>query len=191
MPEPLTVLGLGGGLGARSRTGLLLRAALLRAREQGLRPRLYDVRKQRLPLYEPDWDVELPAPAKLLLSEARAADALILASPVYHGTVSGAFKNAVDYLQLLAEDDPPWLSGKAIGLLSVCTGTGAGMQAITAMDHMCRALRAISVPTVVVATENSFGTGNTVDVRLASRLGRMIGELRTYATASRELVGMS
>lgn len=192
MSDQLTVLGIGGSLSAHSRTGVLLRTALVEARGQGMRPRVYDLRKYRLPLFEPDLDADLPATAKLLLSEARAADALVFASPAYHGTISGAFKNALDYLQLLAGDDPPWLSGKAIALMSVCTGYGAGGQVITAMDHACRALRAVSVPTIVVAAEEAFGRdGEFSTGGLAARITRMIGELRRYAgaTASSALAG--
>lgn len=31
---------------------------------------------------------------------------------MYHGTISGAFKNALDWLYLLADRDPPYLTGE-------------------------------------------------------------------------------
>jgi len=37
----------------------------------------------------------------------READAMLWATPTYHGTMSGALKNALDYMQLLAKDPAP------------------------------------------------------------------------------------
>jgi FMN reductase len=43
-----------------------------------------------------------------------ACDAMIWSSPTYHGSVSGSFKNALDWLILLAERDPPYLTNKPV-----------------------------------------------------------------------------
>ncbi|MFD7659306.1 NADPH-dependent FMN reductase [Actinosynnema sp. NPDC059797] len=182
VPGELTVLGIGGSLGARSRTAALLRTALRHCRDHGMRPRLYDLNKHRLPLFEPTAEAGPPASAALLLSEVRAADAIVFASPTYHGTVSGALKNAIDYLQLLASDDPPWLSGKSVALMTASSGQGAGMQTITALDHACRAMRAVTVPTVVVATDEDFArTAALADDRFTARFERIVAELRRHA----------
>ena len=67
---------------------------------------------------------------------------------MYHGTVSGAFKNALDWLQLLSDRDPPYLTNKVVGLISVAGGV-QGLQAVNTMEFAARALRAWSVPLVV------------------------------------------
>ena len=41
---------------------------------------------------------------------------------MYHGTVSGSFKNALDWLQLLSDSDPPYLTNKVVGLVSTAGG---------------------------------------------------------------------
>ena len=41
---------------------------------------------------------------------------------MYHGTVSGSFKNALDWLQLLSDRDPPYLTNKVVGLVSTAGG---------------------------------------------------------------------
>jgi multimeric flavodoxin WrbA len=47
-----------------------------------------------------------------------ACDAMIWSSPTYHGFVSGSFKNALGWLILLAEHDPPYLTNKPVGLVT-------------------------------------------------------------------------
>ncbi|HKT19333.1 MAG TPA: NAD(P)H-dependent oxidoreductase [Stellaceae bacterium] len=32
-------------------------------------------------------------------------------TPAYHYSISGSFKNALDFVELLGEDDPPYLAG--------------------------------------------------------------------------------
>ena len=74
-----------------------------------------------------------------------ACDAMIWSSPTYHGSVSGSFKNALDWLILLAERDPPYLTNKPIGLVTTARGV-QGLQAINSMEFIVRALRGWSVP---------------------------------------------
>ena len=67
---------------------------------------------------------------------------------MYQGTSSGAFKNALDWLHVLGERDPPFLHDKVIGLVSAAGGT-QGLQAINTMEFAVRALRGWAVPYVV------------------------------------------
>jgi FMN reductase len=71
-----------------------------------------------------------------------------LSSPLYQGTISGALKNALDWLHLLGDRDPPYLHDKVVGLISAAGGT-QGLQAINTMEFVVRALRGWAVPYVV------------------------------------------
>ncbi|MCX4766904.1 NAD(P)H-dependent oxidoreductase [Streptomyces sp. NBC_01275] len=53
-----------------------------------------------IPFYNEDLDVEgaVPAAAAKLREAARSADAFLLFSPEYNGTISGVLKNAIDWL---------------------------------------------------------------------------------------------
>src|SRR5207237_10659037 len=80
------------------------------------------------------------------------ADGMLSSSPMYQGTISGAFKNALDWLHVLGTRDPPYLYDTVVGLISAAGGT-QGLQAINTMEFATRALRAWAVPYVVpVAT---------------------------------------
>lgn len=67
---------------------------------------------------------------------------------MYQGTISGAFKNALDWLQLLSDREPAYLTNKVVGLISTAGGV-QGLQAINTMEFSVRALRGWAVPMVL------------------------------------------
>lgn len=67
---------------------------------------------------------------------------------MYNGTVSGAVKNALDWLHLLGDREPPYLTDRVIGLISTAGGTH-GLQVVNTLDYVVRSLRAWAVPLVV------------------------------------------
>jgi FMN reductase len=142
-----TIVGLGGSLASRSTSLAALQTALRGAEEAGAETKLLDLRELVLPLYDPDDDEPTPNAAELIES-CYAADGLIWSSPLYQGTISGALKNALDWLHRLGRRDPPYLHDKVIGLISAAGGT-QGLQAINTMEFAVRALRGWAVPYVV------------------------------------------
>jgi FMN reductase len=151
MAEALTIVGLGGSLARISRSRAALQTALEGAASAGAETQLLDIRELGLPMYNPDDDEPTEA-ASRLIEVSYAADGMVWSSPMYQGTISGAFKNALDWLHVLGERDPPYLHDKVIGLISAAGGT-QGLQAINTMEFSVRALRGWAVPYVVpVAT---------------------------------------
>ena len=146
MPE-IKIVGLGGSRAQRSASRAALNIALKGAEEAGARVEMFDVRKLNLPMYEPDTS-DAPEAARRLADSVAGARGLLWSSPLYHGTVSGAFKNALDWLQLLSDRDPPFLTNKVVGLISVAGG-GDGLQAVNTREFTVRALRGWSVPLVI------------------------------------------
>lgn len=83
-----------------------------------------------LPFYNEDHDpsitpdATLPAPVARLREQVGAADAVLVATPEYNGTIPGALKNAIDWLSR------PYgagaLSGKPVGVIGAALGRYAG-----------------------------------------------------------------
>lgn len=149
-PRAVRIVGLGGSLAEQSTSRAALDISLEGARDAGdgsVRTRLFDVREMALPMYDPDVG-DAPEQARELADAVRDAHGMVWSSPLYHGTVSGAFKNALDWFQLLARTDPPYLTNKVIGLVSVAGGV-QGLQAVNTMEFVVRALRGWAVPLVV------------------------------------------
>jgi FMN reductase len=144
---PPTIVGLGGSLRKGSTSLSALQRALAGAAASGAETTLLDLRALELPMYNPD-DDEPTEGAATLIESCHAADGLLWSSPLYQGTISGAFKNALDWLHVLGRRDPPYLHDKVIGLISAAGGT-QGLQAINTMEFSVRSLRGWAVPYVV------------------------------------------
>ncbi len=141
-----------------------------------------DVRELALPFYEPR--LRSHPGVERLVEAIAAADGLIWSSPLYHGTVSGVFKNALDWLQVLSDRQPPFLSEKPVGLIATAAGI-QGLQAINTMEFVVRALRGWTVPFVVPISrswEAFADDGQSKDQAVAAQL-HMLG--REVAVAAR------
>jgi FMN reductase len=89
-----------------------------------------------------------PEPVRKMCEAIYEADGLIWSSPMYNGTISGSFKNALDWLKLLGDRNPPYLTDKVVGLISTAGGV-QGLQAVNTMEFVVRALRGWAVPLVM------------------------------------------
>jgi len=177
MARPVRVAGLGGSLRAASTSRTALQASLEGAAAAGADTQLIWVRDLDLPLYTAERAT--PPAAHQFADTAYSCDAMIWSSPTYHGSVSGSFKNALDWLILLAERDPPYLSNKPVGLVTTAGGV-QGLQAVNSMDFIARALRAWSVPFVQAVPQSwhSFDPdGQLTDRAIAAQLGALGAEV--------------
>jgi FMN reductase len=177
MPTPVRVVGLGGSLREESTSRTALQTALDGVQAAGAQPRMIPIRELGLPMYSPEQVV--PPAARELAETVYSCDALIWSTPTYHGSVSGSFKNALDWLILLAERDPPYLTNKPVGLVATAGGV-QGLQSVNSMDFIVRALRGWSVP-MVLPVAQSWQTfdpdGRLVDEMVAVQLRELGGEV--------------
>ena len=92
----MKILAISGSLRADSYNTALARAAVELA-PPGVDVELYEGLAQ-IPLYDGDWDGEdSPAAVRDLRERIAAADALLVVTPEYNGSVSGVLKNAIDW----------------------------------------------------------------------------------------------
>ena len=171
MKSQLLVVGLGGSLSKHSNSLAALKIALEGAAETGARTELLDIRQLSLPMYDPS-NTEPPDSVFKLCDAVHEADGLIWSSPMYHGTISGSFKDALDWLQLLADRTPPYLTDKVVGLISTAGGV-QGLQAVNTMEFVVRSLRGWAVPLVMPIAQawKAFDEqGKPVDTTLTEQL---------------------
>jgi FMN reductase len=173
---PIRVLGIGGSTRDGSHSLVLLRHALRVAETAGAGVALGDVRQMALPMYDDDLPLDsYPPSLRELLDSAREADAFIFCSPTYHGTISGAVKNAFDCLNFLVNDTPRYLQGKPIALMAL--GGGSAANVITALDHSARGLNGLVLPTAVISSGSAVQDGQVTDARVLGRVQAMVDEL--------------
>lgn len=110
------IVGILGSLRTDSYSAFALQEAINRVKALDAEVEILDLRNMTLPFCDggseyPDYpDVEV------LREKVKAADGLILATPEYHGSVSGVLKNALDLMSF------EHLSDKVTGLISVLGG---------------------------------------------------------------------
>lgn len=180
----LRVVGVGGTLRVGSASLGALRRALGAAEEAGAETALLDLRELRLPVYEPGRPLEDYGDNVLGFVEAvREADALLLSTAAYHGTLAGVTKNALDFAQFLGGEERPYFDGKVVGLISTAGGDQAATNANGAMVHVVHALRGVVAPLMVTIPktwQRSDEEGNITDGgygKRLDRLGRLVVEL--------------
>ncbi|WP_159475424.1 NADPH-dependent FMN reductase [Chryseobacterium sp. 18068] len=89
------------------------------------------------------------------------ADLHFWLAPLYHGSIPGVMKNCLDWLEVTAKSNPPYLTDKTIGLICWAEGLHA-MQGISAMDAIAKSLRAWPLPfSVPVLRSSLFEKENT------------------------------
>ncbi|WP_164076638.1 NADPH-dependent FMN reductase, partial [Stenotrophomonas maltophilia] len=81
------------------------------------------------PMYNPG-ETERSAEAARLVEAFRRCHGVIVASPAYHGTLSGLVKNALDYTEDLRTDERVYFDGLAVGLIVCAGGWQAGGQTL-------------------------------------------------------------
>jgi FMN reductase len=139
-PRPL-IVGLGGTVRAGSSTERALAVSLRAAEARGARTLLLGGDfLARLPIYDPR--PTGPTPEQAELAEAiRGAAGVIVATPGYHGSISGVVKNALDTLELTREDARPYFEGLPVGTIVAAEGwqaAGATLMALRAIIHAMR-----------------------------------------------------
>ncbi|MUL46093.1 NAD(P)H-dependent oxidoreductase [Mycobacterium sp. CBMA293] len=182
------IVGLGGTLRPNSSTESALRIALQEAQSAGAQTELFGGSDlARLPMYDPESDnVD---EAVRLVEALRRADGVIIASPGYHGSVSGLVKNALDYLEDLRDDDSPYLSGRAVGCVTTAYGWQAAVTTLQTLRSIVHALR--GWPTPLGAAINSATTrisyGEEPEERVGFQLRTVGREVCMRSTAAQPL----
>lgn len=92
----MKILAISGSLRRASLNTALLRA-VVRLAPPGIEVTLYRG-LGNLPLFNPDIEATEPAPVAALREQIMASDALLIASPEYAHGVTGAIKNALDWM---------------------------------------------------------------------------------------------
>ena len=182
------VVGIGGTIGGMSSTERALRIALDAAGREGFRTRMFGGAEMgRLPLYDPKAAVRTPD-ERDFVDTMRQASALIIASPGYHGSISGVVKNALDLLEETARDEVrPYLADMPVGLIATAYGWQATGSTIAALRSVVHALRgwptpfAAAVNTQITKFDAEGGANDAAVIEQLSLVGRQVARFAPLA----------
>ncbi len=177
--RPLHVVGFGGTLRDGSAGAQALQIAMAHVAAAGATTRVFGgAELSTLPMYESNGGGGGPI-AHEFIDELRLADRVIVASPGYHGSMSGLVKNALDYTENMREDERPYLAGRSVGLIVTAHGWQAGVTTLMALRSVVHALRGWPTPygAVINSLDTKFVAGECSNARVVDNLRTVADEV--------------
>ncbi|MBI3639855.1 MAG: NAD(P)H-dependent oxidoreductase [Thaumarchaeota archaeon] len=177
MTKTIKILGVGSSLREGSSSTAMLKIALDFVKKHGAETRLLDLKQTNLPLYDPN-ENQSGLELRKVEEDVKWADAFILATPDYHGSMSGTMKNFLDYF---------WseFAGKTFGY--ICASHEKGL---TVMDQMRTAVRQCygwSLPYgISVNGQDDLENGKIMNQVLKPRLEMLTRDLVVYGNLIRQ-----
>jgi FMN reductase len=175
------IVGIGGTTSPGSSTEQALQLALAAAEAEGARVRLFGGAEiGGLPHYAYG-ALEASEGGRELVKAVREADGLIIASPGYHGSISGLVKNAIDFIEETAKDQRVYLDGLPVGLIVTAYGWQATGSTLATLRSIVHALRGWPTPlgAAIKSASGLFVDGKCTDQGSAGQLdlvGRQVVE---------------
>ncbi|HYX57353.1 MAG TPA: NAD(P)H-dependent oxidoreductase [Nitrososphaeraceae archaeon] len=183
----VNILGIAGSMREQSYSTRGLKLVLEEVKKYDSESDVLELRRLNLPLYDPSGDTSHEPSSYIninnnllerITTALKWADAFVLASPDYHGSMSGGMKNFLDYFW---ED----FAGKTFGYIVASHEKG-----LTVADQMRTAVRQCygwSMPyNISINGEKDFDSeGNLVNSALAKRVKMLARDLVTYGTLIR------
>ncbi|EFB41820.1 hypothetical protein pah_c022o113 [Parachlamydia acanthamoebae str. Hall's coccus] len=152
---------------------MALKLALEKVKNWEATPHIVELRDLNLPFCSGEKEYANYPDVETLRDMLKTADGIILATPEYHGSMSGSLKNALD---LLHNED---IEGKVVALISVLGGE-MSTNALQTMRMVCRHLHTWVIPDQL-AISNSFqvfdSQGNLLDKGIEAKLEMLVQNL--------------
>jgi NAD(P)H-dependent FMN reductase len=177
MTRNTEVVAVCGSLAADSVTRVGLREVLATARAEGAQTTLVDLREYDLPTFDADDQDVGDAPR--LRQHLRRADAIVLGTPMYHGSYSSPLKTALDYSGFDEFEDT------TVGLLAV-SGGSFPTPALEHLRAVTRAFDAWPLPLDVAIPDShaQVEDGTLVDESIRDRVRELGTDVVQYANVA-------
>lgn len=166
------VVGLGGTMRPDSSTERALRQCLAAVEQHGGQTALFCGEDLDLPMYNPSNAFRTERASRLVAALCKA-DAVLVGSPGYHGSISGLVKNALDYVEDLRGASRTYLNDVPWGCISCAYGWQAAVNTMGQLRVIGHSLRAWPTPLGVSLNSAEVlwdESGRLVDKSVGSQL---------------------
>ncbi|MEM3921303.1 MAG: NAD(P)H-dependent oxidoreductase [Nitrososphaerota archaeon] len=185
--KSILILGFAGSLRKSSYNKMLLRVAA-ELLPKNARLEILDLKD--VPLFNQDLEYDMPEVVKQFKKKIESADALLIATPEYNGSIPGVLKNALDWASRPYGSNS--LDSKPVAIMSASLGMLGGARAQTHLRQILSHLNAYVVngPEVIVnfADKKFDAEGNLKDEaakeyirQLLENLVKLAEMLKAYA----------
>ncbi len=182
--DSIRITGVCGSLSADGATKKALAIALKGAAEYDAETILLELRNFNLVFYGSVPENEYPPDVLQLRQALRDSQGIILATPEYHGSLTGALKNMLDLMTI--ED----FETKIIGLVGVAGGDIGAINSLNTMKTICRNLHCWVLPQEV-SIANSAQTfdddGTVKDPAIEERLLNVGRQVVKFASVQQKV----
>lgn len=171
------IVAIGGTLSPTSSTARALQTVLDAAVARGSRTTLLTGEAIAFPHYEPEIaraDTKVAA----FLDTLRSADALVIGSPGYHGTLSGMVKTMLDHVELTRGDPRIYFDGMPVGLVGVAGGWQAAMSTLGTLRTVTHALRGWPTPLGIAVNSADAACIEALPEQAAIMVDQIMGFLK-------------
>jgi NAD(P)H-dependent FMN reductase len=173
--KKLNILGVAGSMRKDSHGTKILKIVLdIAASKYEALTNLLELRKANMSLYNPDLSIQSDINMQKVTDQVNWADAFVLVSPDYHGSMSGSMKNFLDYY---------WeeFAGKTFSY--ICSSHEKGLTVMDQMRTTVRQCYGWSLPygISVNGSEDFNENGEVINKLLNKRLKMLARDLAVYS----------
>jgi NAD(P)H-dependent FMN reductase len=174
MPDlPLKVLAVAGSLQRTSVSRVVIHFVAEELQAAGCKVDVLDLQNEPLALYNPDKAHELPG-YDGLQARVEEADAIILGTPDYHGSIGSAMKNFLDHF---------WREFAGKLFAPIVASHEKGLTVIDQLRTVARQCYAWTLPYGVALSEDTdVKDGQIVGEGVKQRLAMLVRDVRVYGT---------
>lgn len=182
--EPMKILAFGASLRTGSYNKSLARfASTLLSAHPGIDSEYVDFRDFEMPVFDEDLEekIGMPDGAKKLVEKLKNADALVISAPEYNGGMSGALKNAIDWVSR-ADENP--LDSKPMLLIGASPGALGAIRSLWHTRVPFEAMGTYLYPEMfgLSKAHQAFDeSGKMIDPKNESRLNDLLKDYIQYA----------
>lgn len=179
--DKLKIIIIGGSLESNSSTSIVMDYCSKVLNKIGVKNCVYFVKDIKIPYFSYSNISKIKSKKfKQLISDIQNSDGYIFISPEYHGTVSASFKNIIDYLEVFSNENPPYLTLKPIGCITVAGAENGGYSSLNTLMNIVYNLRAIFIPSSFAIGLSSLMLSKDKKIRndaVLARIERLIKDL--------------
>lgn len=129
MNTPVKVIAMAGSLRKNSFNHTLAKLVAEQALNAGAEVEVVTLSDYDIPFFNEDIEQQGPvADVESLKAKIRDADALIIATPEYNGSISGVLKNALDWVSRTAPDAKPAFANTTVAMVATSPGGLGGIR---------------------------------------------------------------
>jgi chromate reductase, NAD(P)H dehydrogenase (quinone) len=181
------VLAFAGSTRTASYNKKLIKIAMRGAKAAGGEVTYLDLRDLDLPLYDGDLEESrgLPPGARHFKDLLIASDAILISSPEYNSSISGALKNAIDWASRPVPGEKPLeaFRGKVAGLLAASPGMLGGLRGLVTVRSILSNIHVIVLPEQLAVSQAHHAFDENGDLKdekqrvAAERVGQVVVEV--------------